>query len=54
MNAMSVIVIIILFMSIFTMFVVPMEDGTFPAWLDDDLIQLILIVLMVVCVLVLI
>lgn len=54
MNALKPILMIILVMSIFTLFIVPIEAGTFPAWIDEDLIQLMLIILCVVCALVLI
>ena len=54
MKSLKVIVIIVLLMSVFTMFIVPMESGLFPSWIDTDLIQFMLILLCVVCAVVLI
>lgn len=45
MKAFKIIVIIVLFMSLFTLIMLPMDAGTFPAWLDTDLIGFMLMLL---------
>lgn len=54
MRTYKVLVIVVLLMSIYTMFLLPMDAGQFPAWLNTDLIQFMLLILMVACVIVLI
>lgn len=53
MRAYKIIVMIVLIMAIFTLFINPMEVGTFPAWMNTDMIQFMLVLMCVVCVLVL-
>lgn len=54
MNAMKGIVMIVLVLSLFTLFILPMETGVFPSWIETELIQLLLMLLTVICALVLI
>ena len=54
MNAFKSIIIIVLFMVVFTMLMLPIENGWFPSWVDADLIQFMLLLLCVACVIVLI
>jgi len=50
----KVIVTIFLLMSIFTLFLVPMEAGVFPAWINTDMVQFMLVFLCVICAVILI
>jgi hypothetical protein len=54
MRPLKIISIIVLFISIFALFTVPMENNQFPGWINADLIQFMLIMLSVSCVIVLI
>jgi hypothetical protein len=49
MRAYKVIVIIVLLMSIFTLFLVPMQNNIFPIWVNTDLVEFMLLLLCVVC-----
>lgn len=44
------IIMILIVMLVFTMFLVPIENGLFPAWMDQELIQFLLLLLITVCV----
>lgn len=50
MKGFKIITIMILFMCIFSLLIVPIEEGLFPSWLNTDLIQFLLIILSAVCV----
>lgn len=49
MNAFKALIMIVLVMAIFTLFVIPMEDGTFPSWIETELAQIMLLILIVTC-----
>lgn len=48
MKALKVVILLVLLMCVFAFFLVPMEAGTFPTWINTDLIQFILMVLIAV------
>lgn len=54
MRAYKVLITIVLFMAVYTLFLLPMDAGQFPAWLQTDMIQFMLLILCVACVIVLI
>ena len=49
----KVIIIIVLFMLVYTLFMVPISEGTFPGWMNADLVQFFLVMLCIACVIVL-
>jgi len=49
MRAYKIIVIIFLLMCIFSLFIVPMEAGSFPSWINTDIVEFMLVILMVCC-----
>ena len=49
MKSYKVITIIVLLMAIFTLIVVPIEEGVFPTWIGTDLIKFMGILLICVC-----
>lgn len=54
MNAMKSVLLLVMLIAVFTLFIVPVDAGLFPAWLDTDLVGFMLVVLTVVFALVLV
>lgn len=52
MRPFTVIMVIIVLMSVYAMVMLPMQAGSFPAWLDMDTVEFLLAMLCVVCFLV--
>ena len=54
MRAFGVIGIIVLFMAIFALLLVPMSEGSFPSWIDTNIVEFMLFLLLAACVIALI